>query len=454
MYFYNVNIYSYKIYKYTYGREAVMRTGSAGLAGAVVVDAALTVSPAKVFWATWTGWMLDAFDSAAYGLLLVSVWSDLLPGGGIEATKANIAVYGGLGFSAFIFGWAFSIFWGWLADRVGRVRTMCITILAYSICTALCAVVSGIGWFLVLRFLVGFAVGGEWAAGTPLLHESVPEHLRVRLAGWLHTAAPLGAILASAVALWVVPVFGWRGMFLLGISPALLTIYLRRQIPEPQRRTPPAQFSPLRFLFTGSQAVVTWSAALMVTCGLLGVWSSSFWIPTVITTKFMANGYSLPAAQQIASLSGLVGNLGTLVGCLIMPWLVRRISSRKKIAAALFAAALICNAIAYYVLLERLNNIALFLIAVPLLGFVTGAPFALFTVWLPELFPASSRGLGLGFTFSLGRIVAAVGPLMIGTLAASIGSYPTAITLISSIYVLGIAFVAICRETAGKCLPA
>jgi cyanate permease len=91
---------------------------------------------------------------------------------------------------------------------------------------------------------------------------------------------------------------------------------------------------------------------------------------------------------------------------------------------------------------------------VPLLGFVTGAPFALFTVWLPELFPASSRGLGLGFTFSLGRIVAAVGPLMIGTLAASIGSYPTAITLISSIYVLGIAFVAICREIAGKCLPA
>jgi MFS family permease len=427
----------------------------AGLAEVQAVDASSrAVSPGRIFWATWTGWMLDAFDSAAYGLLLVSIWSELLPRGGIEASKSNIAIYGGLGFSVFILGWAFSIFWGWLADRIGRVRTMCITILVYSVFTALCGVVSGIGPFLILRFLVGFGVGGEWAAGTPLLHESVPEPVRVRLAGWLHTAAPFGAILASAAALLVVPVFGWRGMFLLGLSPALLAIYLRWQIPEPHRRPRPAQFSPLRSLFTGSQAIVTWSAALMVTCGLLGVWSSSFWIPTVIATRFMAEGYSPEMAQQIASLGGLAGNLGALGGCLIMPWLANRISSRKIIATAFFAAALIFNVVAYYWLLERLNNIVLFLAAVPLLGFCTGGPFALFTIWLPELFSANTRGLGLGFTFSVGRVFAAIGPLTIGTLAAAIGSYPSAITLISMIYLLAIAFVAICRETAGQRLPA
>ena len=427
----------------------------AGLAEAAAVDArSEAVSPARIFWATWTGWMLDAFDSAAYGLLLVSVWSDLLPRGGIEASKSNIAVYGGIGFSVFVLGWAFSIFWGWLADRIGRVRTMCITILLYSVFTALCGVVSGIVPFLVLRFLVGFGVGGEWAAGTPLLHESVPESVRVRLAGWLHTAAPVGAILASAAALLVVPVFGWRGMFLLGLSPALLAIYLRWQTPEPHRRSRPAGFSPLRSLFTGAQAVVTWSAALMVTCGLLGVWSSSFWIPTVITTRFMAEGYPLQTAQQIASFSGLAGNLGGLGGCLIMPWLANRAASRKLLAAALFATALIFNVVAYYWFLERLNNIVLFLAMVPLLGFLTGAPFALFTIWLPELFSSGTRGLGLGFTFSVGRVFAALGPLTIGTLAAGIGSYPAAITLVSMIYVLGIAFVAICRETAGQRLPA
>src|ERR1700761_6175282 len=202
-------------------------------------DISQAVSPSRIFWAAWAGWMLDGFDSAAYGLLLVSALNELLPLSGIEASKPNIAVYGGLGFSIFMLGWACSMFWGWMADRIGRVRTMIITILCYSIFTALCGLTFGITTFLVLRFLVGFGVGGEWAAGTPLLHESVPESLRVKLAGWLHTATPTGIILASAVALAVVPLFGWRGMFLVGILPALLAIYLRLQIPEPERRKAP-----------------------------------------------------------------------------------------------------------------------------------------------------------------------------------------------------------------------
>ncbi len=90
---------------------------------------------------------------------------------------------------------------------------------------------------------------------------------------------------------------------------------------------------------------------------------------------------------------------------------------------------------------------------VPLLGFFTNGVFALFTIWLPEMFAGQSRGSGLGFTFSLGRILAAAGPLMIGALAAHIGSYPIAITLISAIYIPGILFVAMTRETAGKALP-
>jgi MFS family permease len=93
-------------------------------------------SPRRIFWATWAGWMLDGFDSTAYGLLLVSAFSELLPLSGIEASKANIAIYGGYGFAIFMLGWACAMFWGWLADRIGRVRTMCLTILVYSIFTA------------------------------------------------------------------------------------------------------------------------------------------------------------------------------------------------------------------------------------------------------------------------------------------------------------------------------
>src|SRR3984885_11302241 len=140
-----------------------------------------------------------------------------------------------------------------MADRIGRVRTMCITILCYSIFTALCGLVFGITTFLVLRFLVGFGIGGEWAAGTPLLHESVPESLRVRLAGWLHTATPTGIILASVGALLLVPTLGWRGMFLIGVLPAFLAIYLRLQIPEPPRPRAKEQKSAISVLFAKGQ---------------------------------------------------------------------------------------------------------------------------------------------------------------------------------------------------------
>jgi MFS family permease len=411
-------------------------------------------SPARVFWATWAGWMLDGFDSASYGLLLVSVLAELLPLSGVEASKANIALYGGYGFSIFMLGWACSMFWGWLADRIGRVRTMCLTIFAYSIFTALCGLTFGVVSFLMLRFLVGFGVGGEWAAGTPLLHESVPESMRVRLAGWLHTATPIGIMLASVVALLIVPLFGWRGMFLVGVLPALLAVYLRWQIPEPQRKTTPNNGGGIAALFAKGQARVTWAAALMVACGLLGVWSSSFWIPTVVATRFIAAGMPLAEAQQMATYSALATNIGTLAGCFFMPWIAAALRHRKTVAICFFACALVCNVVAYYGLLEIMNNVVAFFIVVPILGFFTNGVFALFTIWLPELFPGASRGAGLGFTFSLGRLLAAAGPLIIGAVVAAIGSYPIAISLISAIYIPGIVFVALCRETADKPLPA
>jgi MFS family permease len=421
---------------------------------AAPASAAATLSPQRVFWATWAGWMLDGFDSSVYGLLLVSAFTELLPLSGIEATKANVAVYGGIGFSVFMLGWACSMFWGWLADRIGRVRTMCITILVYSVFTSLCGLAIGVSSFLLLRFLVGFGVGGEWAAGTPLLHESVPESMRVRLAGWLHTATPVGIILASGVALIIVPAAGWRGMFLIGVLPAFLTIYLRWRIPEPTRPSRAQRTSTIRPLFTGDQAVTTWSAALMIACGLLGVWSSSFWIPTVVATKYLATGHTLANAQQMASIASLSTNFGTLAGCLLMPWIVTRVGSRKTTAAIFFVLSLLSNVTAYFFVLNKLDDIRLFLVLVPVLGFFTNGVFALFTIWLPELFAGASRGSGLGFTFSLGRVLAAAGPLLVGAIAARTESYPIAISIVSAIYIPGLLFVALGRETSGRSLPA
>lgn len=415
---------------------------------------AARTSPTRVFWAAWAGWMLDGFDSAIYGFVLVGALTELLPASGREASSGGIAFFGGLLFSIFMLGWACSMFWGWAADRIGRVRAMCWTILFYSAFTAACGLTAGIVSFAVFRFLSGFAIGGEWAAGTPLLHESVPESMRVRLAGWLHTATPTGITLAALVTFALLPFIGWRGMFLLGAAPALLALYLRLNIAEPPRAPMPAKTGRATALFTGAQARTTWAAALMMACAIFGLWSSTFWVPTVVVTKLMHAGHPLRYAQSMAALTGVVTNVGTFLGCLTMPWLTRWMGGRKITAAVFFLGALVTNVIAYYLVIGRLDDLTLFCVLLPVLGFFTNGIFALYTIWLPEMFPSAMRGSGAGFAFSLGRVLGAAGPTIVGALAALTGSYPTAISLVSLIYLVALPCVLLAPETARRPLPA
>jgi MFS family permease len=411
-------------------------------------------SPARIFWAAWGGWMLDGFDTGLYGFVLVAALTDLLPASCIEATKANIAAYGGLLFSIFMLGWACSMFWGWLADRIGRVRTLCYTIIAYSIFTACCGLAPTVAAFAVFRFLAGFGIGGEWAAGTPLLHESVPETMRVRLAGWLHSATPIGLTLAAVVALGTLPVFGWRGLFLIGILPSLLALYLRATLPEataPATKVKP----PIASLFTAGQARSTWSAALMMACVIFGLWSSTFWIPTLVITKLVAEGASAEHAQSMAALSGVLTNLGTLLGCLAMPWLTALAGGRKRTAYAFFIGALATNLFFYLLLVPALRGVGALFAFLPILGFFTNGVFALYTIWLPELFPSALRGLGSGFAFSAGRVLGATGPSLVGLLVGTLGGgYPLAIALVSLIYLVGLPAITLARETSAEALPA
>lgn len=417
--------------------------------------ASTAIPPRRVFWAAWAGWMLDGFDSAIYIFVLVPALTELLRASNIEPSKAAIALYGGYLFTIFMLGWACSMFWGWLADRIGRVSVMCLTILVYSIATALCGLAGGVLFFAVFRFLSGFGVGGEWAAGTPLLQESVPETMRVRLAGWLHTATPTGILLAS-FASFLVPLIGWRGLFLLGILPAFLTIYLRLRLPEPvawQRRMELEQRSATVALFVGSTARTTWTAAMMMACIIFGLWSSTFWIPTLIVSKLTAAGGSAAQALRIAALSGVLTNLGTLAACLLMPWIVGRIGARRATAVLFFIGSLTVNLIAYVGAALVADSITLFISLVPALGFFTNGVFALYTIWLPEMFPTAQRAFGSGFAFSLGRVLGALGPTIVGSLVALTGSYPLAIATTSAIYVLGLPLIALAPETANRPLP-
>lgn len=423
----------------------------------VPVDESAAATPAqkRVFWAAWMGWMLDGFDLSVYFFVLVPALTELLQLEGLAPTRASIALYGGYLFTAFMVGWASSMFWGWLADRFGRVKVMCLTILTYSVFTALCGFATGVVMFAIFRFFSGFGVGGEWAAGTPLLQESVPERIRAKWSGWLHTAIPAGMILAALASL-LQPIIGWRGMFFLGIVPALLTVYLRVRIPEPEiwrRSQNDRKEIHITDLLFRSGARNSWSAALMMTCIILGIWSSTFWVPTLITTKLTELGRPLLEAQRMASLSGILVNIGTLIGCFAMPYIADALGSRRLTAALFFIGAFVTNFVGYIGIVSWANDIYLFLWAVPVLGFFTNGIFALYTMWLPEMFPTSQRAFGSGFAFSFGRLVGAVGPTIIGLVVAYTGSYPMAITIVSAIYLIGLPFILMAPETGNRPLP-
>jgi MFS family permease len=343
---------------------------------------------------------------------------------------------------------------------------MCLTIIVYSVFTALCGLAPGLLLFGIFRFLAGFGIGGEWAAGVSLLHESVPERVRVRYAGWLHTATPTGQILAAGASL-LYPILGWRGLFLVGIVPALLTVYLRRRIPEPEKwqqrgtsdnrsdNAPGDQTArpSMRDLFRSPLARSTWPAALMLSCAIFGLWSTSFWAPTFVVSKIVAEGGARDAAQRLASFAGLAGAVGTMIACLLSPWIVARFGSRRGTGAFFFSGALLVAILTYGYAARVPHGLVLFMALLPVLGFFTNGVFALYSIWLPEMFPSVHRASGAGFAFSLGRILGAAGPTAVGALVGRTGSYPAAILLVSMIYVIGLPFTMWSPETARRPLP-
>ena len=409
------------------------------------------VSPSRVFWAAWLGWMLDGFDATMYIYVLSAAITELLKHDGRTASTANVALYGGYFFSIFMLGWACSMFWGRLADRIGRVKVMCLTILTYSVFTGLCGLAPNLFLFGVFRFLAGFGVGGEWTAGVALLHESLPEEMRVRYAGWLHTATPAGITLAAAAS-FLFPWIGWRGAFWIGALPALLVLYLRRNIPEPEKwKSRIAVAAPRAAdLFRKPLARSAWPAALMVACAIFGLWSTSYWAPTFVITRVVAEGGTAAAGQKMASYAGLFGSFGTMAACLLAPWFARAFGSRRWTGTFFFAGSLAAAMLTYGYAARSPQSLTLFLMLLPLVGFFTNGVFALYSIWLPEMFPSVHRAFGAGFAFSFGRVLGALGPTVVGLLVGMMGSYPMAIATAALIYLVGIPFTMLSAETANR----
>ena len=424
-----------------------------------------------VLFAAWLGWGFDIFD----GLLFNYVAPNCVPTllgltiGSPEAKQATLQWNGALS-SVLLLGWAFGgILFGKVADRLGRTRTLLITMLLYALGTSLCAVAPNIWVLALFRVISSLGIGGEWAAGAAMVAEVVPEKRRVEAGALLYTSAPAGLFLATwanyqiaGVHFAGAPEVSWRYVFLCGLVPAVVAFLVRLFVKEPERwksvathGTPPR----LADLFTPRYLRLTVSGLLMALVALLAWWSSNVFIPIISTglAQVSAKAHGLDRAATLAlveswkRLTTNVFNLGGLIGTLLtVP--AAKLLGRKPMFALYFVLSAASLLAAFGLHLEpEVRLYMYFPIGVSVFGV-----FGSFTYYLPELFPTRLRGTGAGFCYNAGRIIAAIGPFLVGWVASrgtdSLASAMSALFYVGLIPVAGLLAMPWVVETRGKVL--
>ena len=234
--------------------------------------------------------------------------ANCFPRSGIPATKGNIGLYGGLLFALFLIGWGLAFLWGPVGDKFGRVRTLMLTIVWYSVFTFLSAFVTGVWQLAILRLLAGMGIGGEWAMGGTFVAEEWPEDRRRVGAGLMHTGYYVGIFLAALANYGIGSHFGWRAMFIVGGLPALLLAWIRHGVTEPAAWKKKenivrswAVWRPLATLFSPAWRRRTILNSLLMLASISGLWAGTVYVPAAITAVAEAGGRSGPQAAQLAS---------------------------------------------------------------------------------------------------------------------------------------------------------
>jgi MFS family permease len=398
----------------------------------------------------WLGWVFDSMDATIYALVMTPALKELL---GKASSPGSIGWYGGVIFAIFVVGWALGgILFGVAADYIGRARTLVITILVYAVFTAL-AGLSHSWWELALyRFLTALGIGGEWAAGATLVAEVWPESLRVKGAGLLQSAWGAGYFLAAAVYL-LLSAHSWRVMFFVGLAPALIAFLARLKVREPDRwvaarrsdQTEALQPLTLGQLFRPRVRRDTLVGTALAFVAVFGLWGATTWTPTLIHELLAPRGLDPVSTVRLVSYATMSLNVGAIVGYLSFAPLAECWGRRGAFLAMLLGSAI---ALPTTFLLPSSYSTAILLL--PVLGFFSNGIFSGFPIYLPELFPTRIRATGAGFCFNAGRVLAAAGPFLTGTLVAYLGTFARAASSVALIYLLGIIVLLFARETKGK----
>jgi MFS family permease len=367
--------------------------------------------------------MFDGLDMHLYVLVAAPFVAELL--GGISETDPAVGAHSSWIQAAFLIGWALGGgFFGRIADRMGRSRALMLTIFTYSMFTGLAYFAQTWWQLLIFRFVAALGIGGEWAVGASLLSETWPRRWRPWMAAVLQTGVNLGVMLA-ALANFLLADFPRRSVFLVGVLPALLVLWIRRAVPEPeewrQARQQAAHAVPgFRELFRGPVRCTTVRILLVCSLALTTHWAFLFWyIQHLRNLPDLAEWSDAEKSQLVSRVVWLV-TLSSITGNFLAAWLARRLTYRRAIACLCLGYCLAL--VGTYGVRREPQSLWPGFVAI---GLCQGV-FALFTMYLPPLFPTLLRTTGAGFCYNIGRIVAGVGTVLFG-LFTRVGDYRVAL---------------------------
>jgi len=380
------------------------------------------------------GWMLDAMDVMLYSMVL----AELLVHLGI--TKAEAGFLNSLTLAASAVG---GMAFGMVADRVGRTRALMASILVYSVASFACGLSQTLTQLAACRLVLGLGMGGEWTTGAALIAETWPPQHRGKALGLMQSAWAIGEMIAAAVTLVVLPRFGWRAVFFVGVLPALVVLWIRTEVPESPiwlERGEPGGVS----LAAMWRPDIRWKgvvATLMNACGMFGYWGLFTWIP----------GYlALPEAQGGRGL-GIVASLtwvlimapGKWLGYTLFGFSADAFGRRRSYVVYLVTAAVLVP------VFGSTRSLTWLLVLGPLVGFFGTGFFSGFSAVASELFPTEVRATAMGLTYNIGRGFSALAPFAVGWVATRY-SFFAAFLLLAVAFLLGAALALLLPETRGK----
>lgn len=386
------------------------------------------------------GWMLDAFDVMLYALVLASLMADL----GMDKATA-----GQLGSLTLVASAAGGVIFGVVADRVGRTRALVASVLIYSVFTFACGLAQNVTQLAVFRVLLGIGMGGEWASGAALVSETWPAQHRGKALGFMQSSWAVGYGAAAVVNALVLPAFGWRAVFFVGIVPALFTLWVRRHVKEPEiwrrARAEPATplLAGLAEVFKGPVWKLTVAITLMNACTMFAWWGFNLWIPAYLSLPEGKGGVGL--ATVAMSTLVVVMQVGMWFGYVTFGFVSDAIGRKRAYVGYLLAAAALMFAYA-----STRDPLVLLLLG-PFVAFFGTGYFTGFGAVTAEIYGTRIRATAQGLTYNTGRLASAAAPFVVGSLADTQG-FGAAFTVAASAFLLAAAFWVFIPETRGRTL--